>query len=506
MKINIHILVFVLSFIAFVGCAAKKGSDPKTPTYNETDTTQTPWTHSTPWPFEMPSKESLRAYDKKVYAHYFTQFPISIDNKPGQQDYYTTGYLSPNGENGKHAGYGGFLRNRPLPRSVISGADWEDTDMEEEVRRAIEIGLDGFICDLLSEQGYHLERTRRLLETADRLDKGFRIMLMPDMEAFKTKVDEIAPLVSDLSHYPAALRLEDGRLVVSPYNAQVKDAGWWKDWIELMRTEYGIDVALLPLFQGWRSYADQFKDISFGMSDWGWRSPKANAQWLNVPDAAHVYTDVWMMPVAPQDMRPYGPVYTEAANSDEYRVMWDNSIRGGADWVQLITWNDYSEHASMAPSTGTQHSFFDLTAYYLTWFKTGTQPEITRDALYYFYRRHSTATTGSSQSKPFVLASGSDPAQNMVEVLAFLTEPGVLEIQIGKSRWTQEAPAGITSFKVAIQPGYPVFRLYRNDKAEIILPGVFEIKNNVKYQDLLYYGGSNTRPQNAYSELLYKID
>jgi hypothetical protein len=242
------------------------------------------------------------------------------------------------------------------------------------------------------------------------------------------------------------------------------------------------------------------------MSDWGVRSPGANASWLSAPATAHNYVDVWMMPVAPQDMRPYGPIFMEAANSEAYRVMWDNSIKGGADWVQLITWNDYSEHACMAPSTGTQYSFYDLTAYYLTWFKTGVQPEIKRDALYYFYRRHATTTTGSAQTTQFTPAPGSDPPQNMVEVLAFLTEPGTLEIQIGDSRQTQEVEAGVTSFKVPLRPGTPVFRLYRNDKAELIVPGAFEIKKDIKYQEMLYYGGSNTREQNIDPELLYKID
>ena len=56
-----------------------------------------------------------------------------------------------------------------------------------------------------------------------------------------------------------------------------------------------------------------------------------------------------------------------------------HAIDGGADWVQLITWNDYGEHTEIAPSTGTQHAFYDLTAYYTAWFKTGAAPRIVRD-------------------------------------------------------------------------------------------------------------------------------
>jgi hypothetical protein len=349
-----------------------------------------------------------------------------------------------------------------------------------------------------------------LLNVANSIDpgaEGFKIMLMPDMEVFKYEPERLKPMIKELSNYPAVYRLTDNRLVVSPYNAQNLTPEWWADWLAEMRKE-GIDIAFVPLFQGWERYASQFKSISYGMSDWGWASPKAqiNGNWGNVPKQAHNYAEVWMMPVRPQDMRPASGVYSEAGNGELYRVMWENAIKGDADWVQLITWNDYSEHACMAPSTGTQYSFYDLTAYYLTWFKTGVQPAITRDALYYFHRRHSTTEQPSVQPNKLQVAPGSDTPQNVVEVMAFLTAPGTLEIQTKVSRQTKEVPAGVTSFQVPLKPGKPIFRLYRNNQKILVLPSIFEIKGSIKYQDLLYYGGSNTRKQELYPELLYKID
>ncbi len=456
------------------------------------DTLETPWQFNTPLPFDQPSSASLRAMDKKVFAHYFTQFPISIDNNPAASDYYQTGYLNPNGENGKHIAYGGFLRNRPLPRPVRPETNWMDLDMDEEVRLAAALGIDGFACDLLSYQGYHLDRTKMLLEAANRKGDGFKIMLMPDIEAFKTIPESLTNLIKTLAAYPAAYRLKDGRLVVAPYNAQGLTATWWTNWLTSMKNQ-GIDIALFPVFQDWSKYAPTYAPISYGMSDWGWRSTKIQASWKDVPAKAKAFGPLWMMPVAPQDMRPYSQTYSEAANSAEYRVMWENAIQGGADWVQLITWNDYSENTSIRPSTRTQYSYYDLTAYYTTWFKTGTKPEIKRDVLYYFYRIHSTSAP-TIQSKPFTTAAGTDAPSNQIELLAFLVSPGTLEIEIDGKVTRQDAPAGMSSFLVPLSNGKPIFRLLRENNSIIVLPGAFEINNMITYQNLLYYGGSNSRP------------
>ncbi|MDR1609989.1 MAG: T9SS type A sorting domain-containing protein [Candidatus Symbiothrix sp.] len=481
MKKSLSQKIYVLSVLLVCFCSL-----------NAQEIVPTPWEYDTPFPFDKPSVESLRASEKLVFAHYFTPFPLSFDNKPSDNDYYQTAYLNVNGESGKHAAYGGYLRIRPLPQSPRPEINWRELNMEEEVRRAIAAGLDGFTCDLLSHTGSHLDRTILLLEAANRVDEGFKIVLMPDMEVFEDKTTEMTELVKSLSAYPAAYRLNDGRLVVSPYNAHNKSAAWWTNWLDEMK-EAGIEVAFVPLFQGWKNYAASFAPISYGMSDWGSRSPKAQASWINVPAEAKAYGPLWMMPVAPQDMRPRSTCYWETGNSEAIRVMWKNAIEGGADWVQLITWNDYSEHTVISPSTGINYSFYDLTAYYTTWFKTGLQPEIKRDVLYYFHRKHSVTAEPSIQTTKFRLGSGSDTPKDRIELLAFLTEPGTVEIEIGGEKNRQELPAGINSFEVPLKEGLPVFRLIRGGQEVIVLQSATEINNQIEYQDLTYYGGSNSR-------------
>jgi len=67
---------------------------------------------------------------------------------------------------------------------------------------------------------------------------------------------------------------------------------------------------------------------------------------------AHGRGGIWMQPVSVQDERPNQSLYDEADNSENLRVTWTAAI-ADADWVQIPTWNDYSEGAQVAPSTGT---------------------------------------------------------------------------------------------------------------------------------------------------------
>ena len=217
-----------------------------------------------------------------------------------------------------------------------------------------------------------------------------------------------------------------------------------------------------------------------------------------MPHQVHQFVPVWMAPVSPQDFRPYSFEYWEAGNSENFRVMWENAIQGGADWVQLITWNDYSEHTAIAPSACTQSGFYELAAYYVVQFKTGQPPALTRDGLYYFYRRHSTAAQPARQSKLIMPKTEPlDPPRDEIELLAMLTAPGELEIEINGRIERREAASGMTSFRVPLCEGWPIFRLRRAGQAVIVLPGALQISDRIDYQDFLYHAGRSPLKNSA---------
>ncbi|NTX39270.1 hypothetical protein HUA78_33035 [Myxococcus sp. CA033] len=452
------------------------------------------------WPLDLPALSTLRASPKKVFAHYFSPYPLSLDNREPSVDYYARHYLVPTGENSKFAYCGGLLKQRPLPQAPrAAGVDYELANFELEVRRASALGLDGFTYDILNHTGTHWNRLLKLLQAASNVDSGFRIVLMPDLtstysgtdaEALTAFVNSIASVAS----HPAVYHLDDGRLLLAPYYADKRTPQWWASVVQALQAR-GIPSALWPVYVNpWVAQTNALKAVVplHGTSTWGSRTLSGASGQLANPGTAHGMGLQWMAPVALQDSRPKDLVYTEANNSQALRALWSAAIQGGADWVQLITWNDYSEATEFSPSSGTQWAAFDLTAYYTAWFKTGVQPPIVRDGLYYFHRRHSTSAAPdlTKQSAVYRLVNGA-PAVNEIELLAFLTAPATLEIELAGSVQRTNVAAGIQSLRVPLQQGTPSFRLVRNGATVASVTSAFPINNTIVYQDMLYRAGGS---------------
>lgn len=448
-------------------------------------------------PFDMPQPAALRSGEagkKLVFAHYFTPYPLSLDNARADNDYYARNYLQPDGESGKHGKYGGLLRDRPLPVEPKSG-DWEYANLQQEVRTARAAGIDGFTLDLLSLSGKNWDRSNLLMAAARSVDPAFKIMLMPDMTSLKTDDPAVlAEAIATLADAPAAHRLADGRLVVSPFKAEAKSVAWWTEFIAVLKAEHGIRTAFVPLFLDFGAHSGEFAPISHGFSEWGSRSYVGQEGSTRDVQRAHGMGKIWMQPVSVQDARPNQGIYDEAGNTATLRSTWTRAIEDGADWVQLTTWNDYSEGSQFAPSLHNGHAYLDLTSYYLTKFKTGSWPKIVRDTLYLSARtQFAHADPTGDQSLVMSLRKGSAPPRDTVEVLSFLAGPGVVRTSVGSAKSSHEAPAGIHSELLPLKAGTSSAKLVRDGKtaARVELP--YRVDHTVEVQDLQYYAATSGR-------------
>jgi hypothetical protein len=448
----------------------------------------------------MPSSDTLFNSTKRVFAHYFHPFPVSIDNQPPATDYYNAQYLARTGESSKWLAQGGYLRQRPLGVTPNSNPNWQQLNMEGEVQAAIARGITGFTFDSMavSDATDSASDLHLMLAAAQAVDSRFKIVIMPDMTALGTDADAVVQIIAAVAGSPAAYHLSDGRLVVSPFDASLNTPAWWQSVIGQLSAQ-GIQIALVPTFLGWAGEASAFSAFSYGFSDWGSATVDGADALEGGPAIVHsTYKKIFMMPVDPQQYRPKDFLYWEAGNSAALREAWNDSIQGDADWVQLVTWNDFSESSPIQPVTdatlqrniGT--GFYNLTGYFASWFLTGQQPTITHDVLYYFYRREPVTGAASGQSQLATVYSGT--AENSIELLAFLTSPGVLKITIGGTTYTQNAAAGIASFKIASQPGTPVFTLSRGGSDVFSFQGGVQIYGPSglpsTVQDLTYWSGS----------------
>jgi Glycosyl hydrolase family 71/Calx-beta domain len=454
-------------------------------------------------PMTISPPDTLLQYQKKVFAHYFYPFPLSIGNVASSTDYYNTQYLSKNGENNKWLAQGGYLRQRPLGVPTSPDADWQLLNMEREVTLAMARGITGFTFDVMSldQATDSTSQLQTMLKAAQAVNGQFKIIVMPDMAVLGSNADAVVQIIASVATSPAAYRLSDGRLVVSPFDAAVNPASWWQSVLSQLKSQ-GIDVAFVPTFLGWLQSAPSFSSISYGFADWGGATVEiGNEMEGDAAYASSTYGKIFMAPVDPEQFRPKNYLYWEAGNSGAFRAAWQGAISGNSEWVQLVTWNDFSESSEVEPYTDATLNrsigtgFYNLNGYYSQWFLSGHQPVITHDVLYYFYRKEATTAAGPGQSKPDQIYEGNP--QNNIEVVAFLTAPGTIEITIGGKTYTQNVVAGESSFTVPTQAGTPVFTLSRAGAEVFSFQGGVQIYGPTGLPsgvvDLTYWSGSASK-------------
>lgn len=399
-------------------------------------------------PFILPD---LFRYSRRVFSHYFYPFPLSIDNQPSATDYYNTQYLNPQGENGKYASVGGYLRSRPLPvpvQTVFSPI----VNMQIEVKTAIARGITGFTFDILSfadaiSPTGHLQN---MLTAAQSVDPRFMIVPMLDMSSLVGLTTlQAVQILESVADSLSVARVPDGRMLVSAFNATLEPLSYWEEVISELAAK-NINIAFVPVLLG-SPITSPLSSVSIGVGGWGTADP-----------AIALGPASFMQPVLTQQFRPKDAKFWESSGFDTFRNGFTAAIRDNSQYIQIITWSDFSESGQVQPYTdGTLNpnigtAFYDLTAYYASWFASGVQPQITQDTLYWCHRRMASTALHPNQPTPFTVVG--NPEVDNIELLAFLTEPATLSINGS----TLQAPAGITSFKTPASPGKPFFSVTRS--------------------------------------------
>lgn len=446
---------------------------------------------STPYlAFDLPTGRS----DRKVFAHYVPFFPVSIDNLPADIDYYTTEFLSPNGERGKYRDSGGYLRDRPLARDPINSPDWRDIDVRTEINQAKSVGIDGFAMDVIEPRSKS-DVADRLLVNANVVG-DFTILVTADMSGpFGSSSTQA--FADEFAHYlsaPGAFKLTDGRPVLGAFAAELIPVSWWRETLALLNARLGAPVAFVPTFLNGAEALDSFAPLAYGFSNWGGRSPSEVPVTDTGPTSpvalamrSHALGKTWMQPVAFQDNRPRDGGYWESENSTTNTNAWQVAIGQHADWVQLLTWNDYSETTALAPSAKHRWSLLDMNAFGIAYYKYGQPPPITRDAIYVSHRTQPAAALPSfPETKLMTLAPGSSPTRDDVEVVTYAVAPATVAATIGSQTLNCSVPAGLGVCRFPVAPGSVIVGLFRDGGLKAAASSPFRVTEKPYVQDLQY--------------------
>ena len=88
---------------------------------------------------------------------------------------------------------------------------------------------------------------------------------------------------------------------------------------------------------------------------------------------------------------------------------------------------------------------------------------------------------------------GAGPIQNYIEMVAFLTKPATLQIEIAGRLTEKQAGPGAIPFEAPARIGVPVFRIVREGRAILEQKSAWQIEAHPDKADPLYVGGASTR-------------
>jgi len=212
--------------------------------------------------------------------------------------------------------------------------------------------------------------------------------------------------VNRFADHPAYFRYNN-RPFVSTFSGQDANVNWqqWKTGNVGSKNIY-----FCPNFFGdLAGMYDKFPVIDCLFSWDAWQKDVSNSRDVPAIRNGHAKGKTYMAGVAPwfychlpqwskNWFWPQGP---DNGAENIWTIRWRQAIASGADFVEIITWNDYSESSYIAPLSsevpdftkayvnGMDHSaFLKMTAYYAAYFKTGNPPQLQKNGVYYWYRIH----------------------------------------------------------------------------------------------------------------------
>lgn len=449
-------------------------------------------------PFDMPLDAEFAASDVLMAPHLMTTQERSITNRNHATDplAYEVGLFPPGqvkaGVN--HRATGGYWRNGPVGRDTYgSVGNGENTDAYRLLDRRWEMqqlkatGMRHMIVDILGVNA--LANVQRCAQAAILEDMPRAIVAMPDCSSafVRNGAAQLATSLAAMFGGPYAdgyYKHTDGRWLVMPYGPEFAVNGgteaqviaFWVTVMENLET-LGYPSALWCMFsRSWESSADRtaptfnnaaLSDWFVGTGRWGTGIDPVTSAGTGTGEGGaearsqSVYGVPFCYSARNEDIRvgtAASGIFWESGGWQNLMVSMNNTITNGHTAVQIPTWNDWWESSGIAPSRYHGHSVLDVFSYYVCKKRLGYAPPIIRDTLYLAHRIHQTPELGNPTFTAPALSgvsytsrqirTGGTAARNEVDVMGFLTAPGVVKIRVGSTTYTHNVVSVAEPFRV----------------------------------------------------------
>jgi len=379
---------------------------------------------------------------------------------------------------------------------IVAFATYGETveGYRREIMEAQAANIDGFALNVGAwddVQSYYKRRVALIYQAAEQLGTGFKLFFSVDFE----DPTNIVNMVESYANRTNTFRYQ-GKVVLSSYgHNDVPSMGWpgmdWTNAIIGKLKQDGYPVFFIPFFwsdpphelpnstdayQVLTNYAGIIDGLfCFAVVGDPEDTIAANAQYAYVVNQggktsmASVYPNYWGY-----NQFTLGRRYYESLGGEGIELQWEQLLGYAPTWVEIVTWNDFNESTYVspvvnpgqyfselaAPRRNTHGGYLEFSKYYITWFKSGYQPAIDRDALFYFYR---------IQPKNLVITNDvpvtwvSQYVQDELFLTTMLKSPAKLVVNSGGVQTEYNQGAGISHIRVPFQVGPQAFQLWRGE-------------------------------------------
>ncbi|WP_439358117.1 endo-1,3-alpha-glucanase family glycosylhydrolase [Bradyrhizobium sp. DASA03007] len=400
------------------------------------------------------------------------------------------------------------------------GLTSDSSAFQKEIVQASRLGIDGFALNVgaWKKEEKYPRLSLQLFEAAKRYGPEFKLFFSMDNLA----VEEATDIVTMFYQHPNYLA-HDGKPVVSTF-------GGTSDWGSKLKAalrDKGIEVFFVPFLYYAHSDVLSHLDASgrnayivkralaespsldgyfyFGAAN---SDPRLARELLTIGKIVKTNGLLSMLGISPF-YKGFGPRNSRVFESHGFESMqaqWLSAIGSQADWVEIVTWNDWGEATYVAPFGepkdqevwGTHWGkllahdrFLEASSYYMRWFKEGRPPPISEDRIYYFYRVHPKSALGYTGQDETALGrpSGSDDLDDQIYITSFLGQQVELKLNVGLTAHTVSLPAGVSTARIPMALGEIHLSAFRNGTEVARKQLEFPITNDGSVGNFNYFAG-----------------
>lgn len=381
----------------------------------------------------------------------------------------------------------------------LKGNDQTIDDYINEMQHAQQAGIDGFALDISfwKEDGQRVTNVERLFDAADRL--GFKLFIMADQGSAQggLSVDTVNVLLKRFAHRRSYYHYQ-GR----PFFSTYLGAESWLKRLKSDAIEQGVSPYIVPfLADRTGSTLPRFRETSNlrslvsepSLID-GYFSFRivgsADAQYdiiTKLSDTLRAAGKTYMAGVTPYYRRSLPRLTIDDGQGVSKIVSGISAAQAaGANWLQLVTWNDWNESTYLQPFDASQVSshngrwkglldhgpILKFLKPFISAYKQGTQVHADGDQAVLLYRPSLKQVRCEKDTGDIRLRGLTDAninaLQDNIYVAVLLTSTAVIEVKSGGVTKRHNVGSGFHQISVPATPGKVSARVIKNGRPVLV--------------------------------------